>query len=420
MSTAVDSRARNTAVRSDAPSHAAMMAGFGAVGFSAFLLLAAGPRLLGPAGHTSLALTWTVVTIIGIGIAAPGEQTITRGIASGAGMGVVTAVGRRLALVPLAVVGLLPVGVMVLDSKLVDAALWTTTLVIAAIGWVVAAGIRGVLAGRHRFGAYAFTLLVEAAARTLLVFAAAAWDDFAGMLLAGAMGLPLLASALAGWLLLRRHLALPTPAIGEDSSKEQLAITTVALAGQICLSSAPLWLHAQSPDVAIAGAFVSATTYMRIPLLLAGGIYGPTLADAARQFALRNRRGVQVRILTGLAGGVGVSVAVVAMLLIAARPALFVLYGDDVDLSDGVLVLLGWSTVGYVGATVLTQVLYGCQRAPSAAAAWIPAALITTLLLSLADSDVARIAAAMAAGQVIAVVLLLALMPRALPERPPR
>ena len=402
--------------RSGTVSQLVMVIGFGSVGFSAFLLLAAGPRLLGPAGYTSLALTWTVVTIIGIGIATPGELTITRGIAAGAGRGVVTAVGRRLALLPLAVVGLLPVAVMVLDSKVVDAALWTATLTVAAIGWVVVAGIRGALAGSHRFGAYAVTLLVEAAARVLLVVAAAAWDTSGGLLLAGAIGVPLLLSALAGWSLLRGRFVLPSPTIGEDSSKEQLAITTVALMGQICLSSAPLWLHAQSADEAIAGAFVSATAYLRIPLLLAGGIYGPTLADAARQFARRNRRGLEQRILVALIGGVGGSTAAVVVLLVAARPALFVLYGDDIGLSDGVLILLGCSTVGYVGATVLTQVLYGCQRAPSAALGWIPPALVTTALFATAAGDPGRLAASMAVGQVLAMVLLLGLLPRALPR----
>jgi O-antigen/teichoic acid export membrane protein len=416
MSTAQATRVQEPATRSETLSHLAMVIGFGGVGVSAFALLAAGPRLLGPDGYSSLALTWTVVTI---GIAAPGEQTITRGIASGAGTGVISAVGRRLALLPIIVVGLLPVSVMVLEQELLDAALWTTTLAVAAIGWVVVARIRGILAGGHRFGAYATTLVTESAVRILLVVGAAVWTSYAPVLLAAAMGVPLLASAAAGWWVLRGAASPPSAVIGDDSRKEQLAITTVALMGQLCLSTAPLWLHFQSADLAIAGQFVTATAYMRIPLLLAGGMYGPTLADAARQYALGNRRGVEQRTLIALAAAVGGSTAAAVLLYLAARPALYVLYGSDVGLSDGVLILLGAGTIGFVAASVLTQVLYGCQRAPSAAVAWIAPAVLTTLLLSIAGGDVARVAASVAAGQVLAVVLLLALLPRALPGRYP-
>ncbi len=205
----------------------------------------------------------------------------------------------------------------------------------------------------------------------------------------------------------------------EDTRREQAAITAVALFGQVCLSTAALWLQWQSADAAVAGAFVSATAYFRIPLLLAGGLYGPTLADAARQYALGNRAGVLQRTAGALAAGVGGSTVIVGLLLLASPAALFVLYGADIGLASPVLVLLGVGTIATVAGNIVTQVLYGCQRAPSAALAWAPPALVTTVLYALSDGDVTRLAAAMAAGQVLAVVVLLALLPRALPASAP-
>ena len=63
-------------------------AGFLTVGVSAFAMLAAGPRLLGDAEYSGLAVAWTVATIFGFGLAIPAEQTITRRIAGGGEAGI--------------------------------------------------------------------------------------------------------------------------------------------------------------------------------------------------------------------------------------------------------------------------------------------------------------------------------------------
>ncbi len=394
---------------------AAMILGYGAVGGSAFALLAAGPRLLGPDGYSSLALAWTVVTIIGIGVAAPGEQTITRAIAAGGGDGVVASVARRLALLPALTAILLPAGVLILDQHVQDAAVWTSTLVVSAASWAVLAGVRGVLAGRHRFDLYATTLFTEAFARVGLVIVALVVPGSGLLWLAAAVALPLAASAFVGWWGLRGSVDLSTAAPPAASRGEQVSITSVALLGQICMSTAPLWLHWQSTDAALAGAFVSATSYMRIPLLLAGGLYGPILAQAALAHARRDRGRVWNRTVVGLLRGVGGSTVAVVLLIVVSGPALTLLYGGDIGLSVAVLLWLGLSTVGSVGSNILTQVLYACERSPSAVVAWIPPALVTTALFAASSGDVTRVAASMAVGQAVAVAGLLAFLPRALP-----
>jgi len=395
---------------------AAMVVGYGAVGASAFALLAAGPRLLGPDGYSSLALTWTVVTIIGIGVAAPGEQTITRSIAAGGEDGVVAAVARRLALLPVVAALLLPAAVALFDVEVRDAGVWALTLTLSAGSWVALAGARGVLAGWHRFDRYAATLLTESISRVVLVAVALLDDARALAWLAASVAVPLMASAAVGWWALRGRVDLAAQSFPEDSRREQTSITAVAMLGQVCMSTAPLWLHWQSADEALSGAFVSATSYMRIPLLLAGGIYGPILAQAAQAYAERDRQRVWNRTLAGLFAGVGGSGVGVLILLLVSGPALTLLYGGDIGLSSAVLVLLGLSTVGSVAGNVLTQVQYGCEQSSSTVIAWLPAAVLTTLLFATSGGDVGRMAASMALGQFVAVAGLLVLLPRALPR----
>jgi hypothetical protein len=52
--------------------------GYVLVGGSSFLLLAAGPRLLGTVSFSGLGLIWTVSTLFGIGVALPTEQLVGR------------------------------------------------------------------------------------------------------------------------------------------------------------------------------------------------------------------------------------------------------------------------------------------------------------------------------------------------------
>ena len=239
------------------------------------------------------------------------------------------------------------------------------------------------------------------------------------VLLALSVFLPLALSAAVGWALSQRRGEEFVAPIPEDSRLEQIAITGVALMGQVCLSTAPLWLSLQSTDTAIAGAFVSGTSYMRVPLLLAGGLYGPTLAEAARQFANGNRRGVVNRTLAGLVAGVGGSSAAVLVLFLASGPVLFLLYNGSIGLSDAVLMWMGITTIGSVASNVLTQVLFACQRAPSTALAWVLPAVVTTVLLATAGGDVERMSRDTAIGQLLATAVLLALLPKALPAARP-
>lgn len=380
--------------------------GYILVGASGFGLLACGPRLLGPGEYSLLAIAWTVVTIVGTGFAQSGEQTITRVIASGGDRHVVRVVGLRLAVLAAAMLVLPVLGAFGLDPLLRDSALWSLTVVVAVAGWALLVGPRGQLAGAHAFGSYAVVMAVEAVSRLGLCAVALLVQGWSKGLLAAALCLPLVLSAAVARVLARR-LAMPTgDPTGQTHAREQGSITIVSVLIQVVLSSAPLWLQVQSADPALAGAFVSLTSYLRVPLLALGGIFVVTLSRVSAAYAAGDlpRAGnlaVKATAMTGL-----VAVALELVLLVASGPGLRLFYGRSLHVDVAVAILVGMSTVLAIAASVLTQVLYGCRRSGAAVVAWGLGAAVGTLQLALAGGNVLLTATAVASSQGIAAVAL--------------
>ncbi len=395
---------------------AGMIGGFGAVGVSAFGLMGAGPRVLGVTGYTALALTWTVVIIIGVGVATPGEQVTTRAIAAGAGAGTVRMVARRLAYVAPLTFVLVPL--LAKDSVSgAHTALWFAALLASTLAYTVLAIQRGKLAGCRYFGAYSLTLFGEAGSRVVLVALAFLVPAAGPALLAAAVALPLILAAAMSWWWARRIQLATGQAIAEDTRLEHGSITAVAVLIQVSMNTAQLWLHRQSPDLALSGAFVTVAAYMRVPMTLAGGVYAPLLNEAAAAYAERRRAVVLKKTMEALLLGSGGSFAMVVVLLVFSNVAMVILYGGDTGLSSATFVWLGIATVAHIAAGVLTNALYGCARAPTAVLCWIPPAVVSTLLFAMAHGDPTFLAVATTIGQVVALVLMLgAFFARALPS----
>ncbi len=385
---------------------------WGAVGGSAFVLLASGPRLLGVDVYSSLAVAWTVVTIFGMGLAIPGEQTVTRAVAGGHVRGVAGAVRLRLLVMAALTLALLIPSALGAQPVLGTSAVWSAGMVLGALGWALVAGPRGRLTGAGRFHQYAALLAVEAAVRIVLCAAAWLFRDQASWLLSLAMGLPLLVAAVVGQWFLRADTA---PRAGEGSAllAEQGAMTAVALAAQVVLSTAPLWLAARGVEgAAAAGAFVSATSYMRVPSLFAGGIQAMVLSRSSAAAGIGDADAVAGLARRSALLAAGVCTGVVVVLLVLSGPALLLLYGPGIDIGWGVLAVLGASTVIFVSGNVITQVYLGCRRSVTAAGIWVGAAVVTTVALALLATSSAGAAWAGLIGVVVGVGALLALLAR--------
>lgn len=367
-------------------------------GFSVFVLLFAGPRLLGADRYSVLAVAWTLVGLAGVGLAEPGAQTVTRVLASG-GTGVVRAVGGRLAVV---LVALLPLLLLVPHGLLRGSTGWAVAVAAGAFSWLLASLYRGVLAGGGRYTAYAASLVAEGATRVVFVAAAASFRDVAEEILMFSLAAPLLVSFAVALAAVRRQppAADPlAPATPGHNVREQLSITAVAVLGQVSLTTAPLWLETASTDAALAGAFVTATSFLRVPVLLVGGLGTVALAEVSRAHARGETGRARHLALRSVLGAAVAGVITVAALVASAPVGLRLLYGETIGIGLGALAAIGLSTVLAMAAGVAAQIAFGLRRSGRAVAAGAGAAAVSTLLYVLSDGSVAVIAAGLVAGQ---------------------
>ena len=387
--------------------------GFVAVGGSAFVLLASGPRLLGHDEFSVLAIAWTLATILGIGIGSPGEQTVTRVTAAGGGPTVSAAVQRRLAVVA-AVTLLLPLLALTGHAPLLGGSvLWGGAVVVAAVGWALLAGPRGRLAAARDFTGYTRSLVAEAVARTALCVLAWAVPSVAAPALAAAVGLPVVVSALVA----RRRASTAVPAAAAPTGahgSEQSYITAVALLGQVAINTAPLWLSARATDAALAGQYVSATSYLRIPLFLVGGLGTVALSAVSGAFGVGDLARARRTSERSAATAALVGLVSVAVLLLVSGPALHLLYGSAVDLATGTLAAVAVTTVLLMTANVLSLVCFGCDRSRAVAGVWLVVAVGTTLGLAVRDWSTLGVAVVTGIGQAVAVLGLSVVAARAL------
>lgn len=384
--------------------------GFLAVGLSGFVLLASGPRLLGPAEYSKLAVAWTILLAFGIGLGAPAEQTISRAVAGGAGSTVVTRVRRRLLWMSALSLVLPTCALFGIDVLFENDLLWSASVALGAFGWAAVEPPRGVLSGMARFDAFGGVVTVEAVARIVLVGLAWLGVGPASLLLGCSLWLPMWVSAGVAAVLVRRGGTRPPTPEGASSEGDalsyQIRFTVVALAGQIALSFGSVWLQASSADPALAGRYVSALTYMRIPITLVGGLVVVVLSSTSAAFSRGERtvaRSIAARsTVSGAALGVGTTI----VLLLAAPVGLRIFYGSELDLGPATLVLMGAGTVAAMVAGVLTQSLFGCSMGRMAAAIWSAVAAVVCVLSVAAGTSDLVLAGVAFLGQAVAAAAL--------------
>ena len=378
---------------------------FLAVGFSGFMLLAAGPRILGPVEYSKLAVAWTILQAFGVGLGSPAEQTISRGVAGGVAGGLVPRVRKRLMWLSSISLAIPLAGLLGLDVLFDNALVWSVSVVLGVFGWAAVEPPRGSLSGAGRFDAYAGVVTVEAATR--MAFVGLAWLGVGPVvvLLGCSLWVPMWTSAAVAAVLIRRS---PGQTHVEDLHSEhdalsyQVRFTLVAVAGQIALSFGSVWLQAVSADPTLAGRYVSALTYMRIPITLVGGLVVVVLSATAAAFS-RGERAVarSIAVRSAVSGG-GLGLALTTVLLVVAPWGLRIFYGSELELGSTTLVLMGAGTVAAMVAGILTQSLFGCSMGRVAAAIWAGVALAVALLSVFSGSSVVLLAGVVFLGQAVA------------------
>ncbi len=390
--------------------------GLGLVAASGALLIAAGPRLVGHTDYGSLAIAWTFSTIFGLGVATPTEQLINRQS---------NALGRHApgrAVLVLLLAG--AVGVLVALALGHRAASGgngvaiVVSSVVALVGWIACALLRGRALGHQDLRGYALSQTVEGGSRVLLTVVAFALPELSLEILFAAVGVPLLLSAAWTWWRIR-HTA---PGRGADDPRtEHLSFVLVALGYQACLSGPVLLLGwrigAVEPE--LIGAFVLASSVFRAPAVAAGGTFvgGMTslsrawgAADADAFASGRRRMVLQVVLFTVLAS---------ALISLVAPFVLPLLYGGSLRLPLEVYLGLILSTVVAVVANAFTVALLAAERGSAGAIAWLAGASCTVALLLFVAPTWPWITTALVVGPVVTLVLVAARRgPRTVAVRP--
>lgn len=353
-------------------------AGYLAVAGSSVVLLGAGPRILGPDGFSTLAMVWTLSTLFGLGLANPTELVVTRRVSA----------GEPAALRPLrwlALWGTLSAAAVLLFCGSLPAAQNGIGLVpgtlAAVLGWVAACWVRGILAGTGRLMRYALVLVVEASLRVLLVALALYFPQWAGALLAAAVGGPLLVAAGIG-LLLRR----PVPRshrTRSDHAGEHLYFAIVSLAYQLCLNGPALALDWQvgPTQPALVGAFVAVSTVLRSPSLLVGGLSTQALVTLSRAWVRGDRSGYDAGTRSLALRWAALVIPTTLLVLVLSPWLLPLYYGSSTDVPTSLGVALAVSTVVATGAAVGTGPLFAAGRGRTAASAWASGAFVTTVVV---------------------------------------
>ncbi|WP_156399806.1 lipopolysaccharide biosynthesis protein [Phycicoccus sp. Soil748] len=389
-------------------------AGYVAVAVSSVALLGAGPRILGPAAFSTLALVWTLSSVFGLGLGTPTEQAVTRRISAGE-PGALRPLGWLLLWAGVVVLLLLLLGDRLpaasTGSGLVPGA------VLAVVGWVGVTAVRGRLAGQGHLTRYAVVLGAEALLRMVFVLLAVLLPEATGSLLAASVGGPLALSAAIGAVALRR-LPVPSPSTtdperGDGShgkhSGEHLQFGVVSIAYQVCLNGPALALdwkvgHTQP---ALVGAFVAVSTVLRSPSLLVGGLSTQALVTLSSAWASRDLSSYAASTRV-LARRWAALVMPTTLLVLVLSPWLLPLYyGSSLEVSAAVVVSLAVSTLVATAAAVGTGPLFAAGRGRTAAVAWAAGAVVTTALVVASAGDTTVLVAGLVCGPLVAGVIVL-------------
>jgi O-antigen/teichoic acid export membrane protein len=384
-----------------------------ALSASAFLILSA--RAVGPEAFAGLAVLWTLVYTVGIGLFVPFEQEVAREVAvretrgEGSRGVVVKASGAAAALFAamLVVVALLSPWLV---SDLLGGSGWHVVAFVAACGALGMQYIqRGVLAGTGGFGAYSAQLGAEGVLRlvasvALLLVGVSAPEPFAAVLALA----PIASVLLVLPTFVRRGLR-PGPRVSLSSLSANLGwLVGAALAAQglANLATVAVKLLAEPDEAAQAGHFLAGFTVARIPLLMFAAIQAVLLPGLARLLAhgehVTFRR--QLRLVLLVTGALGLAGTVGAWLI--GPEVLGLLFGDEFDIARRDLTLLSIGTSVYMLGLVLQPAVVALHQHRANAIAWVSGLAIFLLALLLPLSTFARVELALILGSAVVVVLL--------------
>lgn len=395
--------------------------GIGVYGLASFAFLALCAQSLGDSpGYTALALLWTLLNAVGIGLYLPVEQETSRQVSGLRSRGRATAGALRAP--TLYAAGSLAVVAAVLlvgDRWLRDALFegvhgMTLVFALALLGMAVAYLARGVLGGTARFPRYGVQLALDGALRIAGVLALSA----AGVRSPLAYGAVLAVAPLVstGVALLRPGRLLERAPDEPHPATAMRALVAASLASQLLANAGPVaaQLLARPDESATTAQLVNALTVARIPLFLFAAVQAVFLPRLAADVARGSRAPFVAALRTAVLLTAGIGAVGIAATAVVGPQAVRLLFGPGFDVDRGVIVVLAVSAILFMLVQVLVQALLAHGRDGLAIAVWCSglAGLLLALLPALPLAM--RVSLALTAGSAAALVVAAVVLRRVL------
>ena len=390
-------------------------AGLVVLGVSASVYLVLAARATGPSAFAGLAVLWTLVYTVGIGLFLPFEQELARAVAlrtakgEGSGPVVVRAIGAASGMFLVLSVLVLVTLPWTLGPLFDDSAVAVVGLLLACAGLAVQYVQRGTFSGSGHFGAYAGQIAVEGGVRLVGTAALVLGGVTAAAPYAILLGLAPLVSVLAvapTFLpLVRRRGA---PAVWRELSSNLLWLLAASLAAQglANLGTVAVRVLGGSLDEDTAGHFMSGLTVARLPLFAFAAVQAVLLPRLARHLARGEHRSFRRQLVTVLTatGTLGL-VGVVGAALVGPE-VLQLLFGADFSLPRDDLVWLAFSTAVYMVALTFQPAVIALGEHRVNAVAWVAGLAAFALSLMLPIDLLRRVEVALTLGAVVAAAVL--------------
>jgi len=391
----------------------ALTVGSGLAGLLAYVFFALATRSLGVERAAPVSVLWSWWAIAAAVLTFSVQHWI---IATLAGDGHETTVARSMPRIALAggalavltgVVAFAARGILFDDGGVAFPAM----VAVLTAGSLFTGIVRGALAGRRRYVASAACLVSENAVRVAGAVAAA----LAG---AGAVafGVALVVGSLTGliWVrALRFEHSHPRSHPVRNPMALMSGIAGGSLIAQVVLTGGPVALAVVGGSPAEVTSVFVALAVCRAPYVVALGV-APQLTGWLARLAGQGQQTRLARLRAGTAVATLAAAGLAALLAIGVLPWLLRgIFGPDVELATGLLVMLGIGTAVALGNLVLLLLLLALQRPRSATWAWTAALVVAAGWLAAGfDEPATRVVVAFLLAQVTAFVVLLALSGR--------
>jgi O-antigen/teichoic acid export membrane protein len=411
--------------------------GLFALGISASVYLVLAGRAVGPAVFAGLAVQWTLIYTLGVGLFVPFEQEIAREVAGrrATGDGPLPVVSRA-ALAAASVCAGVAVLVLATLPWLYDVVYFGSPAIV--VGLLLAlAGLaaqhlqRGTFSGSEAFGWYATQIGVEGVLRTvgtLGLYVAGVHSIAPYALLVGVA--PLLSALVVSVPFARlamgqeigqeigREIRRGSPVAWRDLGRNIAWLLAAALAAQglANLGTVAVRVLGRSLPDASAGHFLSGLIVARLPLFVFAVIQVALLPRLARTLADGRHRHFRSQLLVAASCTAGLAVAGVAGSFVAGTQVLQLLFGPDFDLPRGQLTLMAVGTGLYMVALVLQPAVVALGGHRAVAVAWITGLTTFGLVLALPVNLFDRVVLALILGGAATAAVLAGKLFRELPR----